>query len=337
MDDQKRKNVIPFPNLKERYLDKGMVLLKEKKFQEALEMFQEAHSLDDDKAEVLFGLAMCYMELGELTEAKRICKKMLLEDIGHYFTVLQVYLTILIQLREYREVQSTIEAVLEENHLPPESAEQFYRLLEFSRKMNQDEDINSTIEAADDEEQADYDQGFFTDEHRQLAYIQSLHEANISKHFITLKGLLENNEIHPIIKTMTLQLMTEHAVDKEVTVNKLGKVFTVIPAELEDISEQAFTKKVLSMLDDTLGNENPTLFEAVKELWIRHLFVLYPLAPEPNDVNVWAAALHFVGYEMHGITLEAEEVEGLYEVSSVAVENACHKIYQIEEISYLQI
>lgn len=53
----------------------------------------------------------------------------------YYFTVLQVYMTILIQLKKYEEVKSTIEAVLEENQLPAESAEQFYKLLDFSRKM----------------------------------------------------------------------------------------------------------------------------------------------------------------------------------------------------------
>ncbi|MFX0112841.1 tetratricopeptide repeat protein, partial [Bacillus pumilus] len=47
----------------------------------------------------------------------------------------QVYMTILIQLKEYEEVKQTIEAVLAENHLPAESAEHFYKLLEFSRRM----------------------------------------------------------------------------------------------------------------------------------------------------------------------------------------------------------
>lgn len=336
---QKKNNVVPFPNLKERYLDKGMALLKEKKYHEALDMFAEAKKLNEDKAEIYLGMAICLMELGELSEAKDICKKMLLEDIGHYFTVLQIYLTILIQLREYQEVQTTIEAVLEENHLPSESAEHFYKLLEFSRKMNQ----NSTefIEEEEDEDEESnktlYVEDLLQDPQKQMGYIQSLRDRNISKHLNTLRLLLEGEEVHPSIKSMILHVMIEHELEKEVTVKKFGESMTVVPAELKDPADVPFAKKVLNHLDDTLGNENPTLYEAVKELWIRHLYVLYPFLPQPNDVKLWAAALHVVGYSLHGISIEDEEIEQIYAQPIASLHDACEKIYKIEEISYFQI
>jgi tetratricopeptide (TPR) repeat protein len=336
MDKKKRSNVIAFPNLKERYIDKGMALLDEKKYHEALEMFTEAKNLNEDKAEIHLGMAICFMELGELVEAKDICKKMLLEDIGHYFTVLQIYLTILIQLREYHEVQTTIEAVLEENHLPAESAEHFYKLLEFSRKMTQN-DADIIEEDNDDSTQTMYIEDILENTTKQMAYIQSLKDRNVNKHFSSLKVLLENPNSHPMVKSMILHLMIENEIEKEVTVYKFGESITVIPAKLEDISDLPFTKKVLSILDDSLGNENPTLFEAVKELWIRHLYVLFPLLPQPTDANLWASALHIVGYEMHGITIDPIEVQHIYKQSSSALHEACKKIYQIEEISYMQI
>jgi tetratricopeptide (TPR) repeat protein len=336
MDEKKRSNIIPFPNLKERYIDKGMALLKEKKYHQALEMFSEAKNLNEDKAEIHLGMAICFMELGELVEARNICKKMLLEDIGHYFTVLQIYLTILIQLREYHEVQSTIEAVLEENHLPAESAEHFYKLLEFSRKMTQN-DVDIFEDEGVEDQQTLYIEDMLENTTKQLAYIQSLKDRNVMKHFSSLKILLENPKSHPMVKSMILHLMIENEIEKEVTVYKFGESITVIPAKLEDISDLPFTKKVLTKLDDILGNENPTLYEAVKELWIRHLYVLYPLLPQPTDANLWAAALHIVGYEMHGITIDQNEVQEMYNQSFPTLQEACKKIYQIEEISYMQI
>ena len=334
---QKKNNVVQFPNLKERYLDKGMAFLKEKKYHAALDMFAEAKKLNEDKAEIHLGMAICLMELGELSEAKDICKKMLQEDIGHYFTVLQVYLTILIQLREYQEVQSTIEAVLEENHLPAESAEHFYKLLEFSRKMNQNE-----VEFMEDEDDEDsnetlYIEDVLHDPQKQMAYVQSLRDRNINKHMNTLRLLLEGEEVHPTIKSMILHVMIEHELEKEVTVKKFGETISVVPAELKDPADDPFAKKVLNYLDDTLGNENPTLFEAVKELWIRHLYVLYPFLPQPNDVKLWAAALHAVGYSLHGISIDDEEIEQIYDKPTTSLQAACEKIYKIEEISYFQI
>jgi tetratricopeptide (TPR) repeat protein len=338
MNGKKRSNVIPIPNLKERYLDMGTALLKSKKYQEALEMFSQAKKLNEGEAEIYLGMAICLMELGELVEAKEICKKMLREDIGHYFTVLQIYLTILIQLREYLEVQLTIEAVLEENHLPAESAEHFYKLLEFSRKMTQnDANFIEDDEMEDEANQPLYLEDILEDPTKQIDYIQSLRDRNLSKHFSALKILLENPASHPMVKSMILHVMIENEVEKEVTVYKFGESITIIPAKLEDISELPFTKRVLTVLDDTLGNENPTLFEAVKELWIRHLYVLFPFLPQPADTNLWAAAFHLVGYEMHGITIDTEEIQASYGVPLPLLNEACKKIYQIEEISYMQI
>lgn len=336
MKEKKRSNVIPFPNLKGKFLDKGMALLKEKKYTEALGMFSEAKALNEDKAEIYLGMAICLMELGELSEAKDICKKMLQEDIGHYFTVLQIYLTILIQLREYQEVQATIEAVLEENNLPAESAEHFYKLLEFSRKMTQNQD-DIVEDLEEEKEQTMYIEDLLEDVSKQMSYIESLRDRNINKHFSSLKLLLENPMTHPMVKTMILHLMIENEISKEVKVTKFGETMTLIPSELKDISDHLFTKKVLNILDDTLGIENPTLYEAVKEIWIRHLYVLYPFLPQPTEAKLWAAALHIVGYEMHGIGLEIEEIEQMYENSMPRLEEACQKIYQIEEISYMQI
>ncbi|MCG0041127.1 tetratricopeptide repeat protein, partial [Escherichia coli] len=82
------------------------------------ELFSEAMTSDDTESDLHLGMAICFLELGELEEAASVCEKMLKEGYGHYFTVLQVYMTILIQLKKYEEVKSTIEAVLEENQLP---------------------------------------------------------------------------------------------------------------------------------------------------------------------------------------------------------------------------
>lgn len=334
---QKKDNVVLFPNLKERYLDKGMALLKEKKYHAALDMFAEAKKLKEDKAEVHLGMAICLMELGELSEAKDICKKMLQEDIGHYFTVLQIYLTILIQLREYQEVQSTIEAVLEENHLPAESAEHFYKLLEFSRRMNQNSEEILVEEEDEESNEEMYVEDLLQDPQKQMGYVHSLRDRNINKHINTLRLLLEGEEVHPTIKSMILHVMIEHELEKEVTVVKFGEVMNVVPAKLKDPADVPFAKKVLNYLDDTLGSENPTLFEAVKEVWIRHLYVMYPFLPQPEDVKLWAAALHVVGYSLHGISIEDEEIEQIYAKSAISLQEACEKIYKIEEISYFQI
>ncbi|MDX8290034.1 tetratricopeptide repeat protein [Metabacillus indicus] len=335
MSEKKQRKVIPFPNLSERLVDKGLDALKNKRFKEALPLFYEVLELGEDRAEIHLGIALCLMELGDLDEAKTVCKKMLHEDIGDYFTVLQVYLTILIQLRQYEEVQQTIEAVLQENHLPHDQAEHFYKLLDFSRKMNEDE---GSIFEEDDEEGEPGEPKLLLDTiNQQVAYIQSLKDRNVSRHMQKLQTILKNPESHPVVQSMILHLLMENETAKEVKVAKFGHMMAVVPSELEDLSEMPFTKKVLNALDDILGQENPSLYEAVKEIWIRHLYVLFPFLPEPSEARLWAAALHYTGYEMHGISAPAEEVCDSYDIAQDELVKAVKKIYEIEEISYLQI
>ena len=256
--DKKKADIIPFPRLKERLVDKGMAAMKDKQYQEALELFSEAVSHGDTESDVHLGMAICFLELGELEEAKQVCEKMLNEGYGHYFTVLQVYMTILIQLKQYEEVKSTIEAVLEENQLPAESAEQFYRLLEFSRKMT---DPDQQDEAWEEEYEDILDaEKVLNSPAEQMNLIHSLKDRNIAKYTGLLKTILQDPGAHPLIKTMILTLMADHDYSKPVHITKFGDSMTAVPSETVQPDAAPVLHRVLRVLDETLGNENPTLY-----------------------------------------------------------------------------
>ncbi|MGE6629047.1 DNA damage checkpoint antagonist DdcA [Bacillus sp. NPDC077027] len=332
--DKKKDNVILFPGLKERLIEKGMTALKDKQYQEALHLFSEAKSFDEDEeSDIHLGMAICFLELGELQEAKRVCEKMLNEGYGHYFTVLQVYMTILIQLKEYEEVKQTIEAVLEENHLPPESAEHFYKLLEFSRKMIESpEEIVEDFEGENNEWNAEE---ILTKTDQQVHFIHSLKDRNITPHIGLLNTILQKPNANPVVKSLILQLLSDHEYAKPVHIIKFGDSLTLVPSEAVKPEKMPLLQQVLRILDDTLGNENPTLYQRVEELWRRHLFVLYPFLPKYTDPSLWAAALHKVGYEMHGIEIEMNELHILYEFKERELKEACTMLKDIEEISCL--
>ncbi|MGD2409102.1 DNA damage checkpoint antagonist DdcA [Bacillus subtilis] len=331
--DKKNAKIIPFPHLKDRLVEKGMSSLKEKKYQEALELFSEAMKYDDTESDLHLGMAICFLELGELEEAESVCEKMLKEGYGHYFTVLQVYMTILIQLKKYEEVKSTIEAVLEENQLPAESAEQFYKLLDFSRKMT-DPDREDEAWAEEYEDTIDTEKVLASPE-EQMNLIHSLKDRNVAKYTGLLKTILQDPSAHPIIKTMIVMLLAEHEYSKPVHISKFGESLTIEPSEIVPPDAAPILHRVLRVLDETLGNENPTLYAAVEELWRRHLYVLYPFQQKLLSADLWAAALHKVGYEMHGIEIESEELHMMYEFTDRELDEACTMLKDIEEISYL--
>lgn len=168
-----------------------------------------------------------------------------------------------------------------------------------------------------------------------MKLIHSLKDRNLSKYIGLLKTILQNPNGHPVVKTMILQLLAESDYEKTTLVTKFGESMTINPKETVKPDAMPILTYVLNVLDDTLGNENPSLYQAVEELWRRHLYVLYPFQPKYANRELWAAALHKVGYEMHGIDIDKNELHILYEFNDRQLEEACAMIKDIEEISYL--
>jgi tetratricopeptide (TPR) repeat protein len=323
--------VVPFPNLKQRLLDKGMDALKQKKFDDALELLQQTLQYDHTMDEVHFGVVVCLFELGYLEEAKDKCQQMLKQDLGDYYDVLQLYLTILIQLKEYEEVETTIEAVLQEDKIPPHTIENFYRLLDFSRKMTEHEvreDSHIDVDCLLDDDVS-------IPEQWNIIHALRNESKGISYTYPTLDQFLLNETKHPMIKTAVLQLFIEKDIFREVSVEKFGHKLTINSTELHHVEGHPFTIEVLQVLDSTLGNENPSLYEIVKEMWIRHLYVMYPFHPQPKVAAIWAAGLHKVGYDLHGIEIDSDELTDMYKISSKDLLFSSSRIREIEEISFI--
>jgi len=337
-NDNKQGNVIQFPKLKERLISKGLDALKNKKFKEALELLLQAQDLTEQHDEIDLGIVVCLLELGRLNEAKDRCKLMLHQDIGDYFNVLQVYLSILIQLGEYQEVIQTIEAVLEEDQFPPTYFENFIKLLELSRKMIDSGEIepnNNIEEDAMEDLDSILHQTFIenNNHHEQAALIQQVKDRNMHKYVPIMAQFLQSPTKHPIIKTMVLQLLIDNNVSENISIEKFGETRSVIPANLRDISQDEYGGKVLAILENSLGQENPTLFEVTKELWLRYMFILFPFTPTDDQPMIWAAALHLYGSELHGIDIENEEIEAMYNTNIFQLKYAIDKIQMVEEIS----
>ncbi|WP_339147091.1 MULTISPECIES: tetratricopeptide repeat protein [unclassified Sutcliffiella] len=336
---KKPKKIVEFPNLKQRLLEKAMQTMKEKKFSEALELFEQARENDYAYAEVELGMVVCFMELGQLTEAKNRCKKMLREDIGDYFHVLQIYITILIQLKEYAEVKLTIEAILEEDKLPAQYAQNFYQLLEFARKMLPSEEtdqVEPDYGQANDQE----DEVFLLHEgtvQKQYELIQMFKHRNIRPLIPDIQKYLVDELKHPVLKTFLLHILIEQGWDKETEVHKMGQRITIVPTDLMSGENDPFLNKIITILEDKVESDNPTLFEGLKEMLVRIHTVQFPFPFTPDKPEVWAAGLHCAGVELFSLGVADEELAGEYDVSALEMKSAVREINKLEDFSYLRL
>lgn len=302
-------NIILFPGLVTRLVEKGMASLKEKKFYEALQFFQQSTEMEPTHPQARYGLVITNIELNRLDEAKRHCESMLREGIGQYYEVLQVYVSLLVQLGDYQQVELLLDSVIAEEKLPPKMAESFFQLLEFARQMTSSEVSNSKLPEEGFTEENIEGIGNTEDwlklleqgkPEQQWGAIQKISQLNTDEVLNTCRSFLKGESNNPVIKSYILQMLKELNIEDTVEVHKFGENFQVDIAKLEDVFHEKFGSDVIQRLDQILGQESPSLFEIVQQVWWHYLFALYPKSPTPHDGDTWAAALHSLGLNLMG-------------------------------------
>ncbi len=307
--ERKDEKVIPFPNLAQLLLKKGMQAMEEKKFKNARELFGQAYELEPEDEDINIGLALSLVELGNYQDAKAIVNKMMGNGIGEYFHVINIYLMILLQLNEHREIISVVEALLEENQVPEGRVESLEHLLAMSKRIVEQ---GSEQEYSDDFPEFKVESPQIQEEEIKVI----LETGTMQEQFFMLSSLAGQNirpwvgllcqylieEKHPFLKTFTLSILKEQEVDKIVEVDKFGQTITVNIVDLPIVEETHFLSDIHKTLRDRLENNNPIMFEQAMEMVKRHNILLYPLNI-PN-LEGWAEGYYRIVSEAYGIDLK---------------------------------
>lgn len=322
----KKNNVVHFPHLHARLLEKGWEALKEKQYETALSFFLEASELKSDP-ELEMCIVVCLVEIGEWQEAKARCQQ-LLEKKKNDVQLLQMYVSILLQLQQYEEMESVIRDALSHRFFSPATRDHMLQLLQFSEKMQHrlpravdDQPIRELLESPRLEDQ--------------LQAVQLLENESVGAYLSAIQAYLWNDANHPMVKTMVVRLLTAQRVNEQVTIRKFGQTMAVVPVELDEYATTEFATNVLQQLERTIANDNPSLYEVASHLWHRYIYALYPFLPLPSRVEHWAAALHICACHSQGIEEKTETITKCYGVTEDDVMPLCKKLYEIEEISFI--
>ncbi|WP_342432503.1 tetratricopeptide repeat protein [Neobacillus sp. FSL H8-0543] len=334
---KRKDNVIFLPGLEKRLTEKGLEYLEMKRFNEAITFLEEAREHEPDNSDVLIGLVLAYFEAAEYKKGKELASEMLLRGIGDYFQMVDLYLTILIQLHEYQEIVTTIEALIDEKEIPPERYDHFLTILQFSRRMADNTQPDPSDEELEESNLRGLNLFQLNNLNEQMLVVSSLAEKNIRPYIEEIKEYLQADEGHPFLKSMLLSLLKEQEYDREIIVKKFNNIVTVTPTELSEINAQPRMKDIERILADRLESSNPVLFDNIRAMMERIFFISYPIKLDPEANSAWAAAFHMLGHSYQGIEIDLQEVSSDYEVSSQVIEKTMLIIGGIEEISYPNI
>lgn len=333
---KRKDNVVYFPGIEKRLTVKGLESLEKKKFNEAITLLEEARELDQDNDDILIGLVLAYFEAGSFKKAKVLANEMLLKGIGDYFQMVDLYLTVLIQLHEYQEIVSTIEVLLEEKEIPPEKHDHFLTILQFSRRMAENRQP-AEVEVEIPPKVQELNLISKNNLNEQLLVVAGLAEKNIRPYLEEIADYLKDETGHPFIKTMLLTLLKEQEINQELVVGKFFKKQPFIPLELPEVRVQPRMIEVKALLEDRLESENPGLFENIIGMVERTFFISYPFELEPKNPAAWAAAFHILSQEYLGIEQEISRIASEYGAEPQEIEQAKKQIEIIEKISYPNI
>jgi tetratricopeptide (TPR) repeat protein len=334
---KKRDNIIFLPGLEKRLTDIGLESLQRKKFGEAIKFLEEARSLDPENDEMLIGLVLAYFEAGAFQKAKELANDMLLKGIGDYFQMVDLYLTVLIQLHEYTEIVTTIEALLEEKEIPQEKHDHFITLLQFSKRMADNNQPDPTDFLPEENNVKELNLLSLKSINEQMLVISSLAEKNIRPYMDEIKQFLQEESGNPFLKTMLLTLLIEQEYDKEIVVQKFTINRKIVPTELPKIMEQPRMKEIERELGERLENSDPVLFENIIGMVERTFFMSYPFELQPETTAAWAAGFHILAQAYFGVESDLSEFASEYQAAPEKIEQAIEQIRKIEEISYPNI
>jgi tetratricopeptide (TPR) repeat protein len=326
-----KENIFLFPNVDKLLMEKGLDKLKNKRFTEAIEFLEGALQLDLDNEEIALGLIIAYFESGNLLAAKNLAQESLHKGFGDYFQLIDVYIMILLQLNEYEEIVSTIQALIDEQEVPLEKLDNFTKILEFS-KRKLESDLGKSNHSTSDEVM-EFNLLHLENLNDQFLAIARLAHANVRTYLGGIKDYLQLEDGHPFLKTMLLQLLKEQEVNEEIVLIKFNQMLTINPVHLVAFESFLESPDITDILKQEIEQENPTLYESIKAIINRHSFLLFPIERNPNHPFIWAATYHFIALEYHGETIAMDKLSKKYNVEPEAIRKCILFIRELEEIS----
>ncbi|GAE34916.1 tetratricopeptide repeat protein [Halalkalibacter akibai] len=329
----KNENIILYPGLVKRLIEKGMDALKEKDGKSAYQFFLSAEEHEPDNSQILFGKMLSLVELGRLEEAVEHTDSLLRGDIGDYYENLQVHISLLVQLGKYQEVVNILDAVLSEGNFPAHYAESFYQLLHFSRQMVGDTEWNQPFDSLDDPIPSEL---MTMLESSSLALqskaIQQLKEITNSEATKALVDFLHKPNQDYVLQSMALHALYEKDCEEVIHIEKQGRKMKVVPKQLGTIYQHDFQDKILDYLSDELEHVDPLLYDIAKQVMTTYMWALYPFIPEPLDEKFWADVFHYCAVIRMGLE---DGIERLQESNHDQLELFLEKVEEVKELEAL--
>lgn len=277
-----KNNVILFPNVQEKLQEEAFKALQEKEFAVALDNLNELLQCGVVSYEVHIGKLISLINLRDFIEALEFGEMLLDKEDEHYIDYFDYYLMVLYEMELYKDVMYEIDSYELIQEVPTEFTEKFAMLYELSKQMNQEafQLVYKKFNRAT----------LSVNYQMQWNYLHQLRDLSIEPPQ-SLKRLLSNKSIHPVIKTYLFDWFQKHGEHGEVEVEKFNKTKKVDFESYPPWTEHPKYKAIHLIVSDIEQN-NPTLYEIIDSLLESYVYVNYPMIEVSSVEDIAEALVH---------------------------------------------
>jgi len=280
----KHDNIVVFPGAVQTLIREGHLYAENFQYEEAVASFEKAFLYETGDELALSAYAYALYELKSYNKAKDVCEQLLAMGTTLYVEIMELYITVCMQLKEYHQVESLITTLLEEDVLPLEQIEKFQRLKsinqEVARNLQQKEDAQQLIE---DQEYELLKFSTLTPDEQSIR-LHRLMDTNVRQLKTALKAIIECTTIHPFVQSLALILLVEQEVSIDITVSKFDQTMVTNPIKLVLPNQLPQYSEVKKIIENKL-QQDPTTLEMVQYLMAKHAIVTYPFEWHPFEAD----------------------------------------------------
>ncbi len=279
----KNDRIVMLPHVKKGLEEQALGFIEDKKFDQALKVIDQLIFHEINQANLNLGKIVCLVELNRLEDAVIFVEGLLREETKDYYLYLEYYLTLLFQNNEYDEILRVLRE--ETPDLPEELAPLFseYQKMAFqmSEKMKlvQAKELLTALEVAIND----------ADDTKQWLLINQLRKLHIQPPN-EIKKLLINEEVHPVVKTSIFNWFRTVELEEALEISKYGKIVKADPKAFPSMVKHPVVERTLLYLLP-IEQENPTLYKMIEDLFIKYIYVHYPILYKESDARPLAQAL----------------------------------------------
>ncbi len=282
MNNERKKNqvtnLIPFPFLKERLVEKGLDFINQQKYEEASDFLLQAFDGNELSNEILMALMLSLYESRQYVKAREIYESIPYPTIEQS----ELYLLSLIQMSDHGKVIETIETLLDSCEITGEKRQHYNKLIQFSQRQwntYKSKKLDSENQINDEEQEATRENLRGKSIQEQISFISSIRLHRLKPYEEELVKALGESKTNPFIQTLILELLREHELDKDIELNKMNKREILNPVQLLSVFDVPYFLTLEKELDDLLGHHDPVQLEQVIEVAKRHAFLWFPIPP----------------------------------------------------------